>query len=485
MRAGIYARMSRDVLGTRLGVDRQLQECRKLATERGWNVAHEYIDNDVSASTTKRRPAYEDLLTAVRAGHIQAVIVWDLDRLTRRPIEIEHFITLADEHRLALASVGGDVDLSTDNGRMFARIKGAVARAEVERKSARQKAATQQAIQMGKPPSRRAFGYPGLDQRIRPVRDEQGVVTSDPNTTVVDAAVVAAEAEAIRALFAGALAGDSLITLTRQLNATGLTTTRGGPWTRSMVRVLLLNPRYAGLRTYQGQIQGRGNWHPLVPEDTWRAVEALLSAPERTTNHRRTTARLHLLGGLALCGICDDGTTVKTTYAGGRGNQASYRTYACRKSKHISRRADHIDDYVTAVLLAWAGTPEAAAGLVQDAAPDVAAMRQEAATLNLRLDQLAEDFADGTVSREQMRAGSERLRRRLADVEQAMSAVTAKSALGPLVGADPAQVWAGMNLDRRRQALDLAFTVTLLPRGHGGRPPSSRFDPDLIGIEPR
>jgi len=72
-----------------------------------------------------------------------------LDRLHCRPIELEHFIDLADEKHLALASIGGDDDLSTDNGRLFARIKGAVARAEIERKSVRQKRAAWQRAEAG------------------------------------------------------------------------------------------------------------------------------------------------------------------------------------------------------------------------------------------------------------------------------------------------------------------------------------------------
>lgn len=475
MQAGIYARMSRDAQGDRLGVDRQLTLCRTLATSKGWTVepAHEYVDNDVSASTSKRRPRYEDMLADIRSGLINAVIVYDLDRLARRPIEIEHFITLADEHHLALASIGEDVDLSTDNGRLFARIKGAVARAEVERKSARQKDATMQAVQMGKQPQRRAFGYPGTDQRPGTLRQAVSV----PAKTVV------AEAEAVRQLYAGVLAGDSLVTLTRQLNETGFTTTRGGPWGRTMVRALLLNPRYAGLRTYRGEIHGPGNWEPLIPEEQWRAVRALLTDGARTTN-RHTTARLHLLGGLALCGICADGTTVKTGYGGGtRGGASNYRVYTCRKSKHISRRADHIDEYVTAVILDWASTPAAAAVLAAKSGPDIAELRQEAAALSMRLDQMAEDFADGTLSREQMRAGSERARLRLAEAQRVIDSAHASTAIGPLVTADPAAVWEGMSLDRRRQAISMTFTVTLLPRpvGTAVRP---RFDPDLLRIEP-
>ena len=61
----------------------------------------------------------------------------DVDRLTRQPSQLEEWIDRAEEHGLKLVTSNGDADLSTDGGRMFARIKAAVARGEVERKGAR------------------------------------------------------------------------------------------------------------------------------------------------------------------------------------------------------------------------------------------------------------------------------------------------------------------------------------------------------------
>jgi hypothetical protein len=54
------------------------------------------VDDDKSA-TNGRRTAYEKMLDDIRAGLVGAVVVWDLDRLHRRPIELEHFIDLADD----------------------------------------------------------------------------------------------------------------------------------------------------------------------------------------------------------------------------------------------------------------------------------------------------------------------------------------------------------------------------------------------------
>ncbi|MBI3224190.1 MAG: recombinase family protein [Mycolicibacterium cosmeticum] len=115
VRAAIYLRISSDPTG-QLGVSRQREDCTALCDERGWKPL-EYVDNDVSATSGKRRPPYEQMLADIRDGCVGAVVAWDLDRLHRRPIELEAFMALADEKHLALATVSGDIDLSTAQGR--------------------------------------------------------------------------------------------------------------------------------------------------------------------------------------------------------------------------------------------------------------------------------------------------------------------------------------------------------------------------------
>jgi DNA invertase Pin-like site-specific DNA recombinase len=77
-------------------VQRQVEDCRKLASERGWVVAEEYVDNDVSAYSGKRRPSYQRMLADMAAGERDAVIVYNLDRLHRQPAELEDFVTLCE-----------------------------------------------------------------------------------------------------------------------------------------------------------------------------------------------------------------------------------------------------------------------------------------------------------------------------------------------------------------------------------------------------
>jgi DNA invertase Pin-like site-specific DNA recombinase len=103
---GIYLRQSYAPNGDILAVSRQRTDVRKLCGERGWTDTVEYVDNDFSATSGKRRPAYQDMLADIRDGTITAVAVWDLDRLYRQPRALEDFIDLADEQHLVLAGLG-------------------------------------------------------------------------------------------------------------------------------------------------------------------------------------------------------------------------------------------------------------------------------------------------------------------------------------------------------------------------------------------
>src|SRR6476660_3881046 len=146
--AGIYLRQSKDVDDDRLAVGRQREDCTALCAQRDWTVV-EYCDNDTPASRKrgkklKPRPQFERMLADLEAGRIKAVVVGDADRLVREPIEAERFIEIADERGIPLASVNGEYDLATDNGRLFFRVKVAFAKAEMERKSARQRRANLQ-----------------------------------------------------------------------------------------------------------------------------------------------------------------------------------------------------------------------------------------------------------------------------------------------------------------------------------------------------
>src|SRR3954464_3918895 len=126
-RAGIYARISSDRERDGLAVGRQLEDCERLAEERGWRVVERYVDQDVSAYKGRLRPAYRRLLADLRSGVVDGVIVYHLDRLHRQPAELEEFFNVCTAAGVDdLATVTGRINLADADGQFQARILGAV-----------------------------------------------------------------------------------------------------------------------------------------------------------------------------------------------------------------------------------------------------------------------------------------------------------------------------------------------------------------------
>src|SRR5688500_9482978 len=101
VRAAIYARISEDRRHFDEGVQRQRDIGREIAARKGWAVAEEdiYVDNDVKASkgSKRAREGYEQLLTKLADGQLDAVVVSMEDRLQRQVIELAEFLKVCED----------------------------------------------------------------------------------------------------------------------------------------------------------------------------------------------------------------------------------------------------------------------------------------------------------------------------------------------------------------------------------------------------
>lgn len=279
MNAAVYCRISDDREGAGLGVARQEADCRAICDKEGWMVADVLVDNDRSAYTGKRRPAYETLLEGLQTGRWQVVVAWHPDRLTRSPRELETLIDVLEASKVTVRTVtAGEYDLATASGRMTARVVGAVARHESEHKAERQRRKHREIAENGGDAGGgRCFGY----------RDDR--LTVDP-----------VEAELVRQAARAILDGRTLRSVVVEWTDKGVPTVLGAPWRSQVVRRLLMSPRIAGFREYDGRLF-KAQWEPLVDEVTWRRLRAVLSDPARSAS--RGPRSYLLTGGLAVCGI--------------------------------------------------------------------------------------------------------------------------------------------------------------------------------------
>lgn len=289
MQAGIYVRISLDVAGEGKGVDRQEELCRPLVERKGWTVAEVYRDNDVSASKDRERPEYARMLADIEAGRIGAVAVYAIDRLTRKPVELEHFIDLVERHGTQLANVAGDVQLDTVQGRLTARIMGSVARAEAENIGKRVRDQKRQRAASGIPHKgrHRLYGYTGREKQ------------PDGSWVGTDWEVIPDEAANIREAFTRRASGESTTAIARDFTARGIKTVSGRDWTSGVLGETLTKHVYYGKVTFKGEVIADSIFPALVDEDTWLAAQANLANDSAGTNTRR-----YLLSGILKCRHC-------------------------------------------------------------------------------------------------------------------------------------------------------------------------------------
>lgn len=448
----IYARQSLDRNGEGAAVERQIADCRALAERRGWDVTEVLTDNDISASTGAKRPGYTKLLDLMAAGTVDVVIVWHVDRLTRRLVDLEHIIALCEQTGVRLATVTGDLDLATDTGRMLARILASVARGEVERKGARQRRANRQRAEKGHVGwTRRPFGYDREGDRIHVVDDE---------------------ADLIRKAARDVLAGRPLGTIVKDWNAAGVTTTPGGRWGTTQLRRLLMNPRHIGRAVYRGEDMGAGTWEPILDDDTFTRLEEILNDPGRRTSN--TTERKYLLSGLMLCGVCG-----KPCYASPYGPKGRrYLVYRCH-AYHLTRRLDRVDQVVEDTVKVTLTHPGIIARLTPNV--DVEALRAEVVELRERRDALAGLLAEGLMSGQAVREQAGKITTRIRAVEDAITTAVGDNPAARLAAApDVAAAWDALDLATKRAVVETLMTVTLLPAGKG-----VRFNDEHVQMEPR
>jgi site-specific DNA recombinase len=467
MRAAIYVRISEDRHGTGIKVGDQETDCRALAERMGLDVVKVYEDNDLTAHKAskryKERPAYRDLLTAIRAGQVDAVLATETERLHRDSRELLDYIDACQPRDIPTYTVrAGNMDLSTTSGRMVAKILAAKAEHEVEVMKDRMRAARVHKVGRGEwTGGRRPFGYEADGRTVNQV-----------------------EADALRWAAGQVLAGTSLNAVCAELNRRKVRTSTGKEWKPTELRRVLVRPRNAGLSVHQGQVVGRAEWPAILEEDTWRGVCAVLGDPARRTN--TTTARKYLLAGLARCGVC--GGPVKSFSASAK-RRPVRPVYTCRTGKHVIRTAEEVDRFVEEVVIGIL-TKRGAELLAPDQTGDAAGLHLQDAALAARLDELGRLAGEGLIEPGQLVQATAAIRSQREEITAQLAAMSRGSVLaGVADAADPAKVWTGLDLSRKRAVVDVLMTVTILPakrgRRPGWRPGDSYFDPATVDLLPK
>lgn len=485
-RTVIYARMSQDREGLAAGIDRQVEDCRKFAESKALQIDHDpYIDNDVSATSLKPRPAWTQLIKDVQAGEVSTIIVWHLDRLYRTMKDLLVLLDLAKKHQLRILAVrDGELDLSTESGRLMASVMASVANFEVDRKTARSIRANEKAASEGR--------YNGGPTHIGYRSHAQ-----DPSVPKGTLKIDEREARVLREAADRILEGHSLNSTTEWVRGQLPEKVR---FKTVSLKAALTSYTVAGLRyrvpvsvrrewaekVRLGQASGKppeslatitqGNWEPILDSKTWHAVRTRLLRdsvdPSKPKGRGRPNKPENLLSGLLVCEIC--------------GHRLGYSKQAYKCGSTVRQGCSGLAISTPAVEKA---VSEIIEGALQRVAPEETVEPEpfpeevESEFARQRL-VLLDIFKKGLIEAEeleaQLRELSDQLQRARAEHEARQED---RVALRRSKTIDLAY-WQSASVPERREVIRMFYPAITIFKSPGGRASGARFNPSRIYMGP-
>ena len=243
----------------------------------GWvELAAHYDDGGISGGTLER-PALKRLLGDIEEGHVDVVVVYKIDRLSRALMDFSKLVEVFDRNNVTFVSVTQSFNTTTSMGRLtlnillsFAQFEREVIGERIRDKVA---ASRKRGMWMG--------GYVPLGYEVK---DRKLIIKE-------------AEAAIVRMIFERFVAVGSATALARALISEGVRTRRGKLIDKGFLYKLLNNRIYIGDAVHKGTAYP-GEHQPIITRDLWDKVRATLQGSPRMRAGSTRASTPALLKGL-------------------------------------------------------------------------------------------------------------------------------------------------------------------------------------------
>jgi site-specific DNA recombinase len=293
-------------------LDAQREACEayiKSQAHEGWRPIPTRYNDGAFSGASLERPALQQLLADVRAGKIDIVLVYKVDRLTRSLADFAKLIELFDAHGVCFVSVTQSFNTSSSMGRLTLNVLLSFAQFERELIGERVRdkiaASKRKGLWVGGPVP---LGYAAVDKKIVPAP---------------------AEAAAVRTIFARYLKLGSVRALAQDLARRGIRSKprrqlngrpiNGGRFGVGALAYLLKNRFYIGEVVYRGEVH-RGEHEAILDPTLFEAVQVKLAGRARARRSRLGGSPAVLSGRL----FDDRGNRMSPTHTNKGGTRYRY-----------------------------------------------------------------------------------------------------------------------------------------------------------------
>lgn len=344
--AAIYVRVSTaGQVEDGLGQEAQLEECYRIAERFELEVDPDLIFIEQASGEFLGRDKLDLLRSHVVDPELEAVICYDVDRLSREEADTMVLFKEAKENGVKIYTRHGvNGDSRIDN--LLTYIRAYSAADEKDKIRRRTMDGKVQAVKVANVlPCGTGIGLFGYDYVPRSGEKRQYRLINE------------AEAIVVRGIFDKARGGWQVNTITRDLNDRGILSKTGKQWHRKNVLDLLKNPAYIGTTLYgrtKTTLKAHGKRDltyrspedilevesftpPIIDAKTFQIVQKHLNRPRRSGH----ADEVYMLGGMVRCGNCGSNMTGHKL----AGN-VKYRYYTCNKCDARGARVDRVDQRI-------------------------------------------------------------------------------------------------------------------------------------------
>lgn len=310
-------------------LDAQREACAAYVLSQaslGWKEISQHYDDGGISGGTMDRPALQDLLQDIKAGKVEVVVVYKIDRLTRSLMDFAKIVEVFDAQKVSFVSITQQFNTLSSMGRLtlnvllsFAQFEREVTAERIRDKIA---ASKRKGMWMG---GAVPLGYSTRDKKllVNPV-----------------------EAETVRMIFRLYREIGSVRKLKEHLDRLGTMTkprlrkngywSGGKPFTRGHLYWLLSNPIYAGLIRHKDRI-AKGQHEAIIDHETWETTQASLTGK---APFQRAPAAAKVRGGgtRVLAGLLYDETGDRLSPSHANKNGVRYRYYISQRLMQAGRK---------------------------------------------------------------------------------------------------------------------------------------------------
>lgn len=317
-----YVRVSTQEQVNGFSIQAQKEKIVEYCFQKGLALQKVYVDAGVSGKSVKNRAALHQLLLQVKKGHIEEVVVWKVNRLARKLVDILYIVEAFQKYEVAFKSLSENFNSGTPQGLFTLQMLGAVSQLERETILENSKMGRRQRDKQGEYCGARILGYDVIPKSTC-LKEGKGSNLEINNE----------EAKTVQEIFHWYANGLGYKQIVNQLNKRKIKTKYGKAFSLGSIYKILRNTVYVGKVRFQqnGQEYVIDGKHPaIIPEELWNKVQSELLTKGEKLKNRNKKRNNYPLTALLKCPICNSHMVGTGKIWGDKqGKPKGYRYYAC------------------------------------------------------------------------------------------------------------------------------------------------------------